>query len=179
MNGTPISTSSGRIARRWCPPTKSNAPDISRSRAAATVAGGYGSVAPIDSCRPTIVTGRPAASSASATEIASNVPVSSYTTAGPASVARPPKPNTSHDVNTCGRSYPGTGVTGVESWKPSRRGDVPVARITSSGSSSATTSGSTIVLSRIVTPSRSTSLVSHSVIAPMSLRCGAVAAIAT
>ena len=51
--------------------------------------------------------------------------------------------------------------------------------MTSSGASSATTSGSTIERSRIVTPSRSISLVSHSVMAPMSDRCGAVAAIAT
>ena len=59
------------------------------------------------------------------------------------------------------------------------RGELPVATITSSGATSATTSGSTIELSRMVTPRRSTSLASHSVMAPMSERCGAVAAMAT
>ena len=120
VNGTPMITSSGVIPCRWWPPMKSKSPPSSRSRAASTVAGGYGSRSPIAWLRPIIVTFSPAARRASATEIASNVPVSSYTTAGSSSLARPPKPKTSHDVNTCGRSWPGTGSTGVASWKPSR-----------------------------------------------------------
>ena len=71
------------------------------------------------------------------------------------------------------------GVTGVASWKPSRRGVLPVATITSSGSTSSTTSGSTIELRRMVTPRRSSSSTSHWVMAPMSDRCGAEAAMAT
>ena len=68
---------------------------MSRSLAASTVAGGYGSEAPRLSYLLTKVTFIPCSSSLSATEIASNVPVSSKTTAGPVVVILPPNPKMS------------------------------------------------------------------------------------
>ena len=56
----------------------SKLPEKSRSRAGNTVAGGYGTVAPMVSCRVTKVTCAPASINLSATEIASYEPVSSF-----------------------------------------------------------------------------------------------------
>ena len=84
---------------------------------------GRAAFAPIASCRPTIVTCRPAASSASATEIASNVPVSSKTTRRALEVG--PAAEAEHVPRACTRGAGrarAPGVTGVASWKPSRRG---------------------------------------------------------
>ena len=79
-----------------------------------------------------MVTLRPAFSSTSATEIASNVPVSSKITAGPCRLGLGPTPNRRQLSMTSGRSWPGIGRAGVEIWKPSVLGVVPVAMITSS-----------------------------------------------
>ena len=110
--------------------------------------------------------------------MASKLPVSSNTTTFLPISARPPKPKTSHAVQTCLRCEPGMGAAGNKVWGSCLSAIPPVAKTTSSAPKAATTSGSTNELRRISTPRRLSSSSCQRVSEAKSARSRTVAAIA-